>query len=163
MTNSLSSAWRISATRKTAGNSAKVVVGDRAILLVLLNTAMRVSEALALELKQYQQQAFHNIRRKGKKVTRKLRVPKPARDALDEYIDQVRGRRPRPLFQSKSGRRRVEEDDLGHRRDLIAAIRNGSVVTWQHINLHGEYDFSDEKLKDSVGLRVPKILELSVV
>ena len=33
---------------------------------------------------------------------------------------------------------------------------------WQHINLPGEYDFSDEKLKDSVGLRVPKILELSV-
>ena len=57
----------------------------------------------------------------------------------------------------------VEEDDLDRRQDLIAAIRNGSVVTWQHINVHGEYDFSDEKLKDSVGLRVPKILELSVV
>ena len=39
------------------------------------------------------------------------------------------------------------------RAGLIAAIKNGSVVSWQHINLHGEYDFSDEKLRDSVGLK----------
>jgi hypothetical protein len=25
-------------------------------------------------------------------------------------------------------------------------------MTWKHINLHGEYDFSDEKMLDSVGL-----------
>ena len=31
---------------------------------------------------------------------------------------------------------------------------------WQHINLHGEYDFSDEKLQDSVGLSVVKNLGL---
>jgi hypothetical protein len=39
---------------------------------------------------------------------------------------------------------------------LINAIRNGSVMTWEHINLHGEYDFSDEKMLDSVGLAGPK-------
>ena len=42
-------------------------------------------------------------------------------------------------------------------------VRRGSVVTWQHINLHGEYDFSDEKIEDSVGFESPKNLELSVV
>jgi hypothetical protein len=26
-------------------------------------------------------------------------------------------------------------------------------VSWQHINLLGEYDFSDEKLQDSVGIK----------
>jgi hypothetical protein len=31
------------------------------------------------------------------------------------------------------------------------AVRAGSVVTWHRINLHGEYDFSGEKLQDSVG------------
>src|SRR3981081_337980 len=31
--------------------------------------------------------------------------------------------------------------------------RRGSVVSWQHINLLGEYDFSDEKLQDSVGIK----------
>ena len=44
----------------------------------------------------------------------------------------------------------------------MAAIRAGSVVAWQHINLHGEYDFADEKLQDSVGLQVPKIRQLQV-
>ena len=44
----------------------------------------------------------------------------------------------------------AESDE--RRQAILAAVRNGSVVTWQHINLHGEYDFSDEKLQDSVGL-----------
>ncbi|MCP5158914.1 MAG: hypothetical protein H6974_01305 [Gammaproteobacteria bacterium] len=35
-------------------------------------------------------------------------------------------------------------------------IRNGSVMTWQHSNLHGEYDFSDEKMLGSVGLVLPE-------
>ena len=34
--------------------------------------------------------------------------------------------------------------------------------TWQHINLHGEYDFAAEKLEDSVGLEVPKIRQQDV-
>jgi hypothetical protein len=37
-----------------------------------------------------------------------------------------------------------------------------SVATWGHLNLHGEYDFSDEKLQDSVGLRIPKKLALTI-
>ena len=43
------------------------------------------------------------------------------------------------------------------------AVRNGSVVTWQQINLHGEYDFSDEKLRDSIGLQAPKLLTVNGV
>ncbi len=44
------------------------------------------------------------------------------------------------------------------RSDLVESIKHGSVVSWQHINLHGEYDFSDDKLQDSVGLNLPKIV-----
>jgi len=44
------------------------------------------------------------------------------------------------------------------RTDLVESIKHGSVVSWQHINLHGEYDFSDDKLQDSVGLDLPKIV-----
>jgi hypothetical protein len=40
---------------------------------------------------------------------------------------------------------------------MHSSIRNGSVMTWKHINLHGEFDFSDEKMLDSIGLEVPKI------
>ena len=43
--------------------------------------------------------------------------------------------------------------------ELLEMVRQGSVVTWQH----GEYDFADEKLQDSVGLETPKNLDLSVV
>jgi hypothetical protein len=45
----------------------------------------------------------------------------------------------------------------------VHGIRNGSPVTWQHINLHGEYDFSDEKLTDSVGLNAPEILAVKEI
>jgi TnpA family transposase len=41
--------------------------------------------------------------------------------------------------------------------ELIGATQNNSVMRWSHFNLHGEYDFSDEKMIDSVGLEVPKI------
>jgi TnpA family transposase len=39
---------------------------------------------------------------------------------------------------------------------LLEAIENSSVMTWAHFNLHGEFDFSDEKMQDSVGLLSPK-------
>ena len=58
--------------------------------------------------------------------------------------------------------RLLDEQDDERRQDLVAAIRGGSVVAWQHINLHGEYDFAAEKLQDSIGLEVPKIRQLSV-
>ena len=44
------------------------------------------------------------------------------------------------------------------RDDLLESIRQGSVVSWQHLNLHGEYDFSDEKLRDTVGLDLPTMV-----
>lgn len=40
----------------------------------------------------------------------------------------------------------VEKENLRH------IIRHHSPMTWAHINMLGEYDFSDEKLKDSVGI-----------
>ena len=43
------------------------------------------------------------------------------------------------------------------REKLLAAISSHSPMSWAHTNLLGEYDFSDEKLKDSAGIRLPKI------
>jgi hypothetical protein len=48
------------------------------------------------------------------------------------------------------------------REQLLIQIKNSSVVIWQHINLHGEFDFSDEKLKDATTFHLPKIKELKV-
>ena len=44
------------------------------------------------------------------------------------------------------------------RAEIRAAVANHSVISWGHINLLGEYDFSDEKLRDSVGIPPPKIV-----
>jgi hypothetical protein len=43
---------------------------------------------------------------------------------------------------------------------LLETLKAGSVVAWQHINMHGEYDFSNDKLTDSLGLTDPKLIDL---
>ena len=53
---------------------------------------------------------------------------------------------------------RLEEiEDAASREAFLDAVAHGSAISWQHINLLGEYDFSDEKLRDSVGIRPPKL------
>jgi len=53
-----------------------------------------------------------------------------------------------------------EAETNDQKRNLINTIKNGSVVAWRHINLQGEYDFSEEKLKDSIEFSLPELLEL---
>lgn len=48
--------------------------------------------------------------------------------------------------------------DETRKAELLDAIRHGSALTWKHFNLHGEFDFSDERMVDSVGLAIPKKL-----
>jgi hypothetical protein len=38
----------------------------------------------------------------------------------------------------------------------MLASKLDSVATWKHFNLHGEFDFSDERMVDSIALAVPK-------
>ena len=47
--------------------------------------------------------------------------------------------------------------DAESREALLDAVAHGSTVAWRHLNLLGEYDFSAEKLRDSVGIRLPKL------
>jgi integrase/recombinase XerD len=107
---------------------------DQAIFLVLLHTALRVSELVALDFVQYRNGAFHDIQRKGKKVTRKLRVPKPARRALDGYLNQVCGTAPGPLFQSKTGRR-LAAPNVDAALKKIAAQANSTLPKKDQIHL----------------------------
>ncbi len=48
-------------------------------------------------------------------------------------------------------------DNSGQKNKLLSAISSHSPMSWAHTNLLGEYDFSDEKLKDTAGIRLPKI------
>ena len=57
----------------------------------------------------------------------------------------------------------AQEPEGERRQELLAAVKNGSVVSWRHVNLHGEYDFSDEKMQDSIGLHLASELGLRVL
>ena len=46
------------------------------------------------------------------------------------------------------------------KKDLLKLILRSSVVTWQHINLQGEYNFSDEYLKDTIQFSLPNLLNI---
>jgi len=48
------------------------------------------------------------------------------------------------------------------KQNLLEAIKSGSVVAWQHVNLQGEYDFSDEILKNSIKFQLPELMELKI-
>lgn len=50
----------------------------------------------------------------------------------------------------------IKEKNEERKLLLIEAAKNGSMMRWSHFNLAGEYDFSDEKMIDSVGLSTPK-------
>ena len=56
----------------------------------------------------------------------------------------------------------AQEGDSERRQELLTAVKNGSVESWRHVNLHGEYAFSDEKMQDSIGLQMPPELALRV-
>ncbi|MDD1745547.1 MAG: Tn3 family transposase [Candidatus Methanoperedens sp.] len=49
------------------------------------------------------------------------------------------------------------------RKEMRAQMKKSSIITWHHINLLGEYDFSDEKLNTIIPFQPPKILELKVL
>ena len=53
----------------------------------------------------------------------------------------------------------VNNANVGERIDMLASIKRGSVITWQHINLQGEYDFTKHATNDN-RFNLEKILEL---
>jgi TnpA family transposase len=53
----------------------------------------------------------------------------------------------------------AEMDDPARREAILNALTHGSAASWQHVNLLGEYDFSEERLRDTVGIKPPKLLD----
>ena len=53
--------------------------------------------------------------------------------------------------------KRVEKaPDTEARENLLRLIATHSPMSWAHINMLGEYDFSEEKLRDTLGILPPK-------
>jgi integrase/recombinase XerD len=117
---------------KTAKN--QNAVRDHALFLVLLHTGLRISELLALNLTQYHGKHFHDVKRKGKKVSRKVFLPKDAKEALDRYLDEVRGRNKGPLFTSRSGER-LQRQNVDDTLKALANQANAQLPEGQKIKL----------------------------
>ena len=50
-------------------------------------------------------------------------------------------------------------DDPARREAILNALTHGSAVAWQHVNLLGEYDFSEDRLQDTVSIKPPKLVD----
>ena len=115
---------------------------DYALFLVLLQTALRVSELLGLDRDQYQGKHFREVQRKGNKVSSQVFLPKEARDALDAYLGQAQGRKAGPLFVSRSGERlqRQNVDDalkaLANQANAQLAKKDPRIHLSAHILRH---------------------------
>jgi hypothetical protein len=53
----------------------------------------------------------------------------------------------------------AEIEDPLKREEFLKAVAHGSAAAWEHVNLLGEYDLSEEKFKDSVGIKPPKLID----
>jgi len=53
----------------------------------------------------------------------------------------------------------AEITDLVKREEFLKAVAHGSAAAWEHVNLLGEYDLSEEKFEDSVGIKPPKLTD----
>ncbi|MBT5169762.1 MAG: Tn3 family transposase [Opitutales bacterium] len=53
--------------------------------------------------------------------------------------------------------RQIEKaPDTESKENLLRLIAAHSPMSWAHINMLGEYDFSEEKLRDTLGILPPK-------
>jgi hypothetical protein len=57
----------------------------------------------------------------------------------------------------------ASENDPDKKFDLADDFRKISVVAWKHLSFHGEYDFSDRTMADSMGFRIPTILDPKLI
>ena len=105
-----------------------------AMVSILLRTALRGSELLALDLHQYDGKYLCDIQRKGKKVTRRMLLAKPAREALDRYIEEERGGGEGPLIQSRTGGR-LAFQNLWDVVQKITAVANAGLPKDQQVHV----------------------------
>ncbi len=97
-----------------------------ALFVVLLYSGLRISELLRLQLEQYKGKHLVNVRRKGRVVTRQKFLPKDAREALDEYIANERGRESGALFCTRTGQPMAREN-AHYFLDAIASQANANL------------------------------------
>ena len=108
---------------------------SQAVLMVLLGTGLRVSELLACDIDQYQGKHLVNVKRKGRKVSRTVFLPKDARETLDRYLAEERGGNGEgPLLATRKGNR-LRREDVQDILNSIAAQANATLAEDQQVRL----------------------------
>jgi len=54
------------------------------------------------------------------------------------------------------------EAPLQERKELLATIPFTAAFAWEHINLHSEYDFGEDVLKDALSIDLEKMLQFEI-
>lgn len=85
---------------------------ETAVFYVLLQTGLRESELVALNIEQYHHRGLHQVvRHKNKRVSFKVSLPKEAREFLERYLETREEPKPEePLFLSRYGSRLAAQD-----------------------------------------------------
>lgn len=60
---------------------------EAAVFYALVHTGLREEELCNLNRSQYHTKGFHNVKRKGKRVQKKIPVPQDAREKIDLYLE----------------------------------------------------------------------------
>lgn len=99
---------RLHACRRKDQNPLLEVV----VFYVLLYTGLREFELCKLNLGDYHHRGFHQVKRKGNKITRKVPLPSEARAWLDRYLQEIRGTAgpEEALFINRAGNRVSRHD-----------------------------------------------------
>ena len=106
----------------------------RALLVVLLETGMRISETLRVTLDQYDGKYFRNVKRKGKRRDDVYLSPE-ARAALADYFEHERGKGTGTVFQSRDGSPMLRKDAARYLKQ-IQGMANANVPEAERVNLH---------------------------
>ncbi|MBY0377940.1 MAG: tyrosine-type recombinase/integrase [Gammaproteobacteria bacterium] len=85
---------------------------EAAVFYTLLQSGLRESELVALDIRQYHHRGLYDVqRRKNKRVTAKVPLAQEARDFLDRYlVTRLGAQVGEPLFISRYGNRLHEQD-----------------------------------------------------
>jgi integrase/recombinase XerD len=89
---------------------------ESAVFYVLLQTGLRESEIVSLNVGQYHHKGLHQVlRHKNKRVSTKVPLPSDAREALERYLESRteacdKVKKDEPLFLSRYGNRLASQD-----------------------------------------------------
>lgn len=134
------------------------------VFLILYSTGLRESELAQLNVEQYHSRGFHNVRRKGSKITRKVPIVNDAKEKLDEYLETRENLTPdSPLLISQYGNR-LGCRDIARICERIAGQANAHLPETQKIKLtpHMLRHTFLKKIADKHGLHVAQNLSGNV-